>query len=122
MKPSRRDPLRELQHLLRVPEDGAANIGAFLLDHAEELALALGSTAEDLRARADMPDGVVALRVRARPARRREIQQNGRRSRTPRSRWVRRPRSVLRPNRMRCEARNQWAGTGEDRATMALAR
>jgi len=75
VKPSRRDPLRELQQLLRVPEDGAANIGAFLCEHAEALAPELGSSAEDLRASADMPDEVVAPRVRVRLARRREMDQ-----------------------------------------------
>ena len=75
MKPSRRDPLRELQQLLRVPEEGAANIGAFLFDHAEALAPALGSSPEDLRASDEMPDEVVAPRLRARLARRRELDQ-----------------------------------------------
>ena len=73
MKPSRRDPVRELHQLLRVPEEGAANIGAFLFDHAEALAPALGSNPEDLRASADMPDEVVAPRLRARLGRRREM-------------------------------------------------
>ncbi len=73
MKPSRRDPLRELQQLLRVPEEGARNLGAFLFDHADELAPALGSTPEDLRASAEMPDEVVAARDRVRLSRRREI-------------------------------------------------
>ena len=73
MKPSRRDPLRELHQLLRVPEEGACNLGAFLFEHAEELAPALGSTADDLRASAGLPDEVVARRLRARLSRRREI-------------------------------------------------
>ena len=75
MKPSRRDPLRELQQLLRVPEEGAANIGAFLFEHAEQLASALGSSPEDLRASVNMPDEVVAPRLRARLGRRREVGQ-----------------------------------------------
>lgn len=75
MKPTRRDPLRELQQLLRAPEEGVANIGAFLFANAEELAPLLGSTAEDLRASVDMPDEVVAPRVRARLRRRRDIDQ-----------------------------------------------
>ncbi len=75
MKPSRRDPLRGLQQLLRVPEEGAANIGAFLFANAEQLAPALGSSPDDLRASADMPDEVVAPRVTARLARRRELDQ-----------------------------------------------
>jgi len=73
VKPSRRDPVRELQQLLRVPEEGAANIGAFLFDHAEALASALGSSPEDLRASEGMPDEVVAPRLRARLGRRREV-------------------------------------------------
>jgi len=76
VKPSRRDPLRELLQLLRVPEEGAANIGAFLFDHAEDLAAALGSTSEDLRASVNMPDDVVAPRVRARLGRRREMDKD----------------------------------------------
>ncbi len=67
--------MRELVQLLRVPEEGACNLGAFLFAHAEELAAALGSSPEDLRASADLPDEVVAPRVRARLARRRELDQ-----------------------------------------------
>ncbi len=73
MKPSRRDPVRELQQLLRVPEEGAANIGAFLFEQAEALAPELGSSPEDLRASEGMPDEVVAPRLRARLGRRREV-------------------------------------------------
>ena len=80
MKPSRRDPLRELVQLLRFPEEGVANIGAFLFEQADALAPELGSSAEDLRASADMPDEVVAPRVRARLARRREMDQERRAS------------------------------------------
>jgi hypothetical protein len=75
VKRTQRDPLKELVQLLRVPEEGACNLGAFLSDHAEELAAALGSTPEDLRASVDVPDEVVAPRVRARLARHREIDQ-----------------------------------------------
>jgi hypothetical protein len=73
VKPTRHDPLRELIQLLRVPEEGACNLGAFLFAHADELAIALGSSPEDLRASADMPDEVVVPRLRARLARRREM-------------------------------------------------
>jgi hypothetical protein len=75
MKPARRDPLKELAQLLRVQEEGAANVGAFLAANADELAPALGSTPEDLRASVDLHDEVVAPRVRARLARRREMDQ-----------------------------------------------
>jgi hypothetical protein len=75
VKPSRRDPLRELQQLLHVPEEGAVNIGAFLAANADALAPALGSTPEDLQASVDMPDEVVAPRVKARLARRRQLDQ-----------------------------------------------
>ena len=75
MKPARRDPLRELVGLLRAPEAGAHNLGAFLSANAEDLAAALCSTAEDLRASADLPDEVVAPRLRARLGRRRELEQ-----------------------------------------------
>jgi hypothetical protein len=73
VKSTRRDPLRELQQLLRAPEDGACNLGAFLAEHADALADALGSTADDLRASVEMPDEVIAPRLRVRLARRREI-------------------------------------------------
>ena len=73
MKPTRRDPVRELGQLVRVAEEGAHNLGAFLFAHADDLAPALGSTPEDLRASVDMPDEVVAPRVRARLGRRREM-------------------------------------------------
>jgi len=73
VKPSRRDPLRELQQLLRVPEEGSRALASFLCEHADALAPALGSTPEDLRASADMPDEVVAPRIRVRLSRRREI-------------------------------------------------
>jgi hypothetical protein len=75
MKPARRDPLRELVQLLRFPEEGACNLGAFLAENADELAPALGSTGDDLRASAGMPDEVVAPRIRARLGRRRELEQ-----------------------------------------------
>ena len=75
MKPSRRDPLRELLQLLRVPEEGACNLGAFLAANADALAPALGSSPEDLQASVEMPDEVVAPRVKARLARRRELDQ-----------------------------------------------
>jgi len=75
VKRSRRDPLRDLQQLLRVPEEGACNLGSFLFTHADALAPALGSTPDDLRASVDMPDELVAPRVRARLVRRRELDQ-----------------------------------------------
>ena len=75
MKHTRRDPLQELVQLLRIPEEGACNLGAFLASHAEQLAPALGSSPADLRASVDMPDEVVAGRVRARLRRRREMDQ-----------------------------------------------
>jgi hypothetical protein len=76
VKPNRqRDPLRELQQLLRVAEEGAHDLGAFLSTHAEELAPALGSSPDDLRAAAELPDEVVARRVKARLAARRELDQ-----------------------------------------------
>jgi hypothetical protein len=76
VKPARRDPLRELVGLLRVPEEGAHNLGAFLVAHADDLAAALGSNPEDLRGSAELPDEVVAPRVRARLGRRRELEQD----------------------------------------------
>jgi hypothetical protein len=69
----RRDPLKELHGLLRLPEEGACNLGAFLSANADELAPLLGSSPEDLRASADMPDEVVVPRLRARLARCREM-------------------------------------------------
>ncbi len=75
MKPARHDPLRELVQLLRVTEEGAHDLGAFLAGHADEVAPALGSTPDDLRASIDLPDELVARRVTARLAARREIDQ-----------------------------------------------
>jgi hypothetical protein len=76
VKPNRRhDPLRELQQLLRVAEEGAHDLGAFLAAHADELAPALGSSPDDLRAAVELPDEIVARRVRARLRGRRELDQ-----------------------------------------------
>lgn len=76
MKRTQRDPLKELVQRLRVPEEGACNLGAFLFDHADDLASALGSTGDDLRASVDMPDEVVGPRIRARLGRRREMSRD----------------------------------------------
>ncbi len=73
MKPARHDLLRELHQLLRVTEEGAHDLGAFLAEHADDLAPALGSSPEDLRASVELPDEVVARRVHARLRRRREL-------------------------------------------------
>jgi hypothetical protein len=78
MKPARRDPLRELVQLLRFPEEGACNLGAFLAEHADELAPALNTRPSDLRESADMTDEVVAPRLRARRDRMKETERERR--------------------------------------------
>ena len=57
---ARRDPLRELALLLRAPEPGTNNLGAFVAEHAKALAPLLGVPESKLTEEEPTPDEVLA--------------------------------------------------------------
>jgi hypothetical protein len=61
---ARRDPLRELALLVRAPEPGSTNLGAFLADNASGLAQVLGVPAGNLQETSTLDDEELAPRVR----------------------------------------------------------
>jgi hypothetical protein len=77
-KTARPDVLRDLVHLVRVPEEGGYDVGDFLAVNAEALAPLLGTTAGDLAASRLLPDGQVVARLRTRLERACQRDQEGR--------------------------------------------
>jgi hypothetical protein len=64
MKSARRDPLRELALLVRVPEPGSSNLGGFLADNASELAQVLELPVDKLEAARVIDDEELAPHIR----------------------------------------------------------
>ena len=65
-KTARRDVLRELVQLVRVPDDGGSNLGPFLAANADELAPILSTTPSDLEGSHMLTDDQVLPRLRPR--------------------------------------------------------
>ena len=61
---TRRDPVRELELLVRAAEPGTTNLGEFVADHASELAQVLGMDARWLEAARATDDEQVVARIR----------------------------------------------------------
>ncbi len=74
---SARPELRELALLARTPEEGGYNLGAYLSEHAAELAPLLLTTPADLEAGAALTDDQVVVRLRPRLERALAGQQQG---------------------------------------------